>query len=71
MVLDGLIHNNLMKLGGSLGDIPQKVKNLSINCTLENGPTVRNILSFYNKLFIFCGTLPSDPPNFIKLLTQI
>jgi hypothetical protein len=28
----------------------------SINCTLENGLTVRNILSFYNKFFFhFCG----------------
>jgi hypothetical protein len=25
----------------------------SINCTLENGLTVRNISSFYNKLFTF------------------
>jgi hypothetical protein len=30
---------------------------ISINCSLENGLTVRHI----------CGTLPSDPPNFIKL----
>jgi hypothetical protein len=42
------IHNNLMKLEGSLGNVPQK-------------------MSFYNKFFIFCGTLPGDPPNFIKL----
>jgi hypothetical protein len=33
---------NLMKLIGSLGNVPQKI--------------------------IFCGTLPSDPLNFIKLL---
>jgi hypothetical protein len=39
----------------------------SISCTLENGLTVQNILSFYNMFFIFCGTLPSDPPNFFKL----
>jgi hypothetical protein len=45
MVLDGTFHNNLMKLGGSLGNVPQK--------NLENGPTVRNIWSFYNKFFIF------------------
>jgi hypothetical protein len=29
---------------------------------------VQNISSFYNKFFIFCRMLPSDPPNFIKLL---
>jgi hypothetical protein len=50
------IHNNLMKLG--------------INCTLENGLRVRNISSFYKKFLIFCGMLPSDPPNFIKLLPR-
>jgi hypothetical protein len=39
-----------------------------INCTLENGLTIRNKSSFYNKFFFnFFGTLPSDPPNFIKL----
>jgi hypothetical protein len=73
------IHNNLMKLGGSLGDVPQNLKknllknsiyygllvhfqeyniyfkyNLySINCTLENGLTVRNISSFHYKFFSF------------------
>jgi hypothetical protein len=46
-----------MKLGGSRGKV----------CTHENGLTFRNISSFYKKFFIFCGTLPSDPPNFIKL----
>jgi hypothetical protein len=114
------IHNNLMKLGGSPGNVPHKIKtgvtiaqggvlpniqavllpkktekkaclgkqktlvlvpsknfisfhllqykNLyCINCTLENGLTVRNISRFYYKFFIFCGTLPSDPPNFIGL----
>jgi hypothetical protein len=40
------------------------------NETPENGLTVRNISSFYNKFFIFCGKLPSDPPNFIKLLNK-
>jgi hypothetical protein len=65
MVLD---HNNLMKLGGSLGNVPHKNEKLVINCTLENGLAVRNTSSFYKKFFIFCGTLPSDPPNFIKLL---
>jgi hypothetical protein len=38
-----------------------------INYTLENGLTVRNISIYYNKFFIFYGTLPSDPSNFIKL----
>jgi hypothetical protein len=38
---------------------------------LENELRVRNISSFYNKFFIFSGTLPSDPPNFIKLLWLI
>jgi hypothetical protein len=64
-------HNNLMKLGGSLGILLYFTRYFlthSINCTLENGLTVRNISSFYNKFFIFCGTLPSDPPNFIKSL---
>jgi hypothetical protein len=52
------INNKLMKLGGSLGNVPQKMKNLlqkldifrtvSPNCALENGLTVRNILSFFN-----------------------
>jgi hypothetical protein len=71
-----------MKLGGSLGNVPQKLKTSykesiyfgllvhfqEINCTLENGLTARNISSFYNTFFIFYGTLPSDPPNFIKLM---
>jgi hypothetical protein len=40
----------------------------SMNCTFENELTVRNISSFYNKVFIFCGTLHTEPSNFIKLL---
>jgi hypothetical protein len=62
------IHNNLMKLGGSLGNVPQKknekkiqfittICNLVLNCTLENGLTVRNISSFYNKFFIFVSNI--------------
>jgi hypothetical protein len=52
------IHNNLMKLGGSLGNVPQKNEKLvlliySMDCTLENGLAVRNISSFYKKFFIF------------------
>jgi hypothetical protein len=69
-----------MKLGRSLGNIPQKLNELvlktryisdcqsisvSINCTLENRLTFRNISSFYNEFFS-CGTLPSDPSNCIK-----
>jgi hypothetical protein len=42
-------------------------KYLNINCTLENGLTVRTISSFYNNFFNFYETLPSDSPNFIKL----
>jgi hypothetical protein len=79
-----------MKLGGSLGNVPQKMKkscyknsiyfgmlvhfhecnlySYTYLCALENGLTVQNISSFYNKVFIFCGTLLSDPPNFIKIL---
>jgi hypothetical protein len=34
---------------------------LEYNCTLENDLTYRVVIDF-------CGTLPSDPPNFIKLL---
>jgi hypothetical protein len=41
----------------------EHIHNNSINCTYENGVTVRNISSIYNKFFIFC-----EPPNFIKLL---
>jgi hypothetical protein len=57
-----------MKLGGSLGNVPQKFKETCyknsiisgrINCTLENGLTTRNISN---------GTLPNDLPNSIKLL---
>jgi hypothetical protein len=42
----------------------------SLNCTLENGLTVRNISSFIyfiTDFFNCCGTLPSDPSNFIML----
>jgi hypothetical protein len=38
------------------------------NRTLENGPMFLNYpkyIEFRNKYF--CGTVPSDPPNFIKL----
>jgi hypothetical protein len=58
--------NNLMILGGSVGNIPQtlktklivKTRHISdclsifkiINGTLENVPTIRNISSFYKKL---------------------
>jgi hypothetical protein len=73
-ILSAYLQPRLFQLSGlgSQGNVPQKMKNLFViyvclNCTLENEPTVRNILSFYNKFFI-CGTLPSDPPNFIKLL---
>jgi hypothetical protein len=57
------IRNNFIKLGGSLGKVPQKFKKLVIfrtvspyYClfivyTLENGQTVRIISSFYNKFF--------------------
>jgi hypothetical protein len=41
MVLMENIHNNLNKLGGSLGNVLQRKS--------------------------FCGTLPTDPPNFINL----
>jgi hypothetical protein len=68
------IHNNLMKLGGSLGNVPQKMKEmlyfgllvhfqeLKINCTLENG-----LRSEIYRVFITSFSLPSDPLNFIKL----
>jgi hypothetical protein len=39
----------------------------SIDCTLEDGLAVQNISSFLTSFFHFCGTLPSDPPKFIKL----
>jgi hypothetical protein len=93
----GLARAESISLGGSLGNVPQKLKkktcysNLicffkpktifkstiytdlcySINCTFEKGPTNRNISSFYNTFFNFCGTLPSDPPNFIKTIVII
>jgi hypothetical protein len=57
-----------MKLGGSLGNIPRKLKQIlifSITCFLENRLTVQNISSFYN---YFCKMLTSDSPNFIKLV---
>jgi hypothetical protein len=61
-----------MKLGGSLGNVLQKLKNLVINLycinfTLENGLAVRNVSSFYKVFFflIFVKRLPSDPSNFI------
>jgi hypothetical protein len=61
-----------MKLGGSLGNVPQKMKNLmlyNIKCTLENVLRVRNISSFYNKLFQFLWYVTlRDPPDFINLL---
>jgi hypothetical protein len=41
-----------------------------INCTLENGLTVRNISTYFTTSFFnLCGMLPSEPPNFIKLLS--
>jgi hypothetical protein len=60
---------NLIKLGRSLGNVPQKLKKKKLvikTCTLENGLTVRNISSFYNEYFF--SFLHSDSPNFIKLL---
>jgi hypothetical protein len=51
------IHSNLMKLGGLIGNVPQEMENLleklNINCILENGLTVLNKSSFYNKFFRF------------------
>jgi hypothetical protein len=56
------IHNNLMKLGVSLGNVSQKMKNLIYFGLLvhfqeynlvENWLTVRNVSSFYNKFFHF------------------
>jgi hypothetical protein len=44
---------SLMKLGGSLGNVPQKLKIYRVFIT-----------SFFN----LCEKLPSDPPNVIKLL---
>jgi hypothetical protein len=32
---------------------------------------IRNISSFYNKFFIFCETLPSDPHNFIVIVSNV
>jgi hypothetical protein len=71
MALDGT-YNNLMELGGSLGNVSQKLEKLVIKTrkksTLENGLRVRNISSFYNQFFFFfCGTLPSEPPDFIEV----
>jgi hypothetical protein len=44
-----------MKLGGSLGKVPPKMKKLTYtqNCTLENGLPVRNISSFITSFFHF------------------
>jgi hypothetical protein len=44
-----------MKLGGSLGNVSQEMKNL---WTVSPFSRVQFIL--------FCGTLPSDPPYFIS-----
>jgi hypothetical protein len=56
------MEHNLMKLGGSIGNIPQKMKNYIFR-TISPLSRVQFIFSFYNWFFIFCGTLPSDPPN--------
>jgi hypothetical protein len=50
----GLTKYILMKLGGSIGNLPRKLK----KWTLVYGLTARNISSFYNKYFFynFCGT---------------
>jgi hypothetical protein len=61
------IHYNLMKLGWSLGNVPQKMKKIVIKTRYisdfsyifkskiytENGLTVQNISNFYNKFFYF------------------
>jgi hypothetical protein len=46
------IHNNLMKLGGSLGNVSQKLKKLVIKTPKFNN---------------FCEALPSDPPKTVVL----
>jgi hypothetical protein len=48
------IHNSLMKLGGSLGNVRQKMKNL-----LYKFDIFRSVSPF--------SRVHSDPPNFIKL----
>jgi hypothetical protein len=53
---------NLMKLGVSLSNVPQKLKETFYKNSIYFGLIVH--FQEYN----FCGTLPSDPPNFIKLL---
>jgi hypothetical protein len=57
------IHNNL-------GNVPQKLlfqsPFFSINGTLKNGLTAEIYRVFITRFSFFCGTLPSDPPNFIK-----
>jgi hypothetical protein len=53
------IHNNVMELGVSLCNVPQKLKKLvinldifwTVNITLENEITVQDISSFYKKFF--------------------
>jgi hypothetical protein len=56
-------HNNLMKLGVSLGNVPQKLKKklvikknsiyFGLLLLFENGPTVRNISCFFYNNFFF------------------
>jgi hypothetical protein len=53
------IHNNLMKLEGSLGNIPQKIEKIVLKLDIfrtlvhfqENILTFGNISSFYNGFF--------------------
>jgi hypothetical protein len=73
------IHNNLMKSGGSLGNLPQKLKNINKNQIFFgllvhfqeyfifsiNSPKYMEL--FLTRFFKICGTLPSYPSNLIRL----
>jgi hypothetical protein len=71
------IHNKLIKLGGWLRNVSKIEKKLVIKTRrisdfspfsraliVKNGLTTRNLSSFI-------GTLPSDPPNLIKLFQHV
>jgi hypothetical protein len=51
-----------MKPGGSKGNVPQKLKKKLVKKMLYS---ILMSTLYANFFFNFCGTLSSDPPNFI------
>jgi hypothetical protein len=58
--------NDLMKLGGPLGNIPHKLRKTCVKNSIYFGLLVH--FQKYNLYSYFCGMFPGDSPNFIKLM---